>query len=194
MAAQPRHVWTEAEYLEFERASESRHEYYRGEIFDMAGASPAHVLIATNASGILYVQLRKRPCAVYQTDLRVKVKGGGLYTYPDIVVVCGSPEYADEKRDMIVNPTLIIEVLSSSTESYDRGEKFRGYRNLDSLQEYLLIAQDTPRIERYLRQSSNEWLLTEITGLDATLELPSIQCTLALVDVYEKVTFEENPV
>jgi Uma2 family endonuclease len=191
MAAQPRHIWTEAEYLEFERNSDTKHEYFAGSVYAMSGAREPHNAINQSAANALYTQLKKRVCKVYTNDMRVKVNQAGLYTYPDTIVMCGKPQLEDDKFDTLLNPILLIEVLSPSTENYDRGEKFRLYRQIDTLQEYVLIAQDTPRIERYLRQSSNEWLLTEVTGLDATLELPSIQCTLALVDVYEKVTFGE---
>ncbi len=192
MSALPKHHWTEAEYLEFERTSESRHEYYRGEIFDMAGAKEAHIIIAANGVTSLNLQLRDHPCRVYQSDLRVQVSEIGFYSYPDIAVICGESQYADDKRDMIVNPILIVEVLSPSTENDDRGEKFRHYRNLESLQEYLLIAQNSHHIERYLRQETGDWLLTDRTGLDKTLDLPSIKCTLALAEVYRKVIFEDN--
>jgi len=191
MAAQPRHVWTEAEYLEFERSNDRKHEYFAGNVYAMTGASQDHNRVAGSTFASLYAQLRNRPCDLFSDNMRVKVRGDGLYTYPDLSIVCGKPQLEDTKFDTLLNPALIIEVLSPSTENYDRGEKFRLYRQIDSLQEYLLIAQDTPRIERYLRQPNHEWLLTEVSGLAATLELPSIQCTLALADVYEKVTFED---
>jgi Uma2 family endonuclease len=143
---------TEAEYLEIERTAEWKSEFFNGEMFAMAGATPEHVLIAGNVAAELRLQLRGRPCRVYPVDLRVKVSDTGLYTYPDVVVVCGEPRFDELRGDTLLNPTLIVEVLSSSTEAYDRGDKFAHYRRLDSLQEYVLVAQDRCRIERFLRQ------------------------------------------
>ena len=185
------HIWNQKDYLAFERANEERHEYFNGEVRKMNRGNANHTLIVGSAAASIYSQLRSRPHKVYMLNLRLKVQSIGFYTYFDIGVTSDDVQLEDEHKDTLLNPTLLIEILSPSTENYDRGEKFRRYSNLDSLQEYLLIAQDTPRIERYLRQANNEWLLTEVAGLDATLELPSIQCTLALVDVYEKVTFGE---
>ncbi|MBI1258949.1 MAG: Uma2 family endonuclease [Chloroflexi bacterium] len=190
MVASQKQKWTVEEYLAMERASEEKHEFLDGEIYLMSGASENHNLIVGVTVGIFYNQLRKRPCSFYPSDMRVKVKDTGLYTYPDITIVCGTPEIESMDQDTLLNPTVIIEVLSPSTESYDRGKKFQHYRELDSLQEYILIAQDQARIERYLRQPSGEWLLTDAVGLEAVIELPSIECTLALADVYEKVSFE----
>lgn len=123
--------------------------------------------------------------------MRVKIGSNALYIYPDISVVCGEPEFEDDFVDTLLNPTVIIEVLSPSTELYDRGRKFQHYRTLTSLQEYVLIAQDSYRVEHFIRQPNDEWLLSDAVTLDATIQLPSIQCQLALSDVYEKVTFEE---
>lgn len=189
---------TEAEYLEFERSSELKHEFLDGEIYAMSGASRAHNLICMTASFLLYSQLRGRPCETYQSDMRVKVPATGLYTYPDVTVVCGQVELADEAFDTLLNPTIIIEVLSPSTERYDRGRKFQHYRKLPSLQEYVLIAQDAPRIEHYRRGQDGTWLLTDASGLEAVVQLPAIGCTLALSEVYEQVAFtaeeqEETP-
>lgn len=177
------------EYLAFERASEIKHEYFDGEIYAMTGASEAHNLINLNVATALKNQLRGRPCKIYASDMRVKMARSRIYTYPDISIVCGEARFADGEFDTLINPTLIIEVLSPSTERHDRGAKFRAYRELDSLQEYLLIEQDAPRIERYLRQESGLWLFSEAKDLSETMELPSIGCTLALVDVYEQVNF-----
>lgn len=189
MAAYPQHHWTEKEYLSFERGSDARHEYYDGNIYAMAGASRQHVRVTGNTFANLHAQLRDKACGIYATDMRVRVSSK-VYTYPDIVVVCGEEKFIDDEVDTLLNPTLIIEVLSPSTEQYDRSGKFQNYQLLESLQEYLLISQDHARIERYLRQENNEWLLTNAIGLEAVLELPSIQCTLPLSDVYEKVEFQ----
>jgi Uma2 family endonuclease len=184
-------LWTEAEYLAFERASEIKHEYDHGEIFAMEGASEQHNLITVNVAASLHAQLRQRPCWVYSNDMRLKISARN-YTYPDIIVVCGAPQIADEQGDTLLNPTLIVEVLSPSTEQYDRGRKFQYYRTLASLQEYVLISQEQARIEHYVRQDNGKWLYTHHAGLDAALELPSIGCRLALADVYEKVTFDDT--
>ncbi|MFN8451812.1 MAG: Uma2 family endonuclease [Anaerolineae bacterium] len=184
---------TVEEYLAFERASEEKHEYLNGEIFMMSGASRHHNIIQINVAASLHAQLRQRSCTAFPSDMRVRISTG-LYTYPDISVVCDPPQYDEsEYQDTLLNPTLIVEVLSPSTESFDRGRKFQHYRALASLQEYVLIAQDSAHIERYLRQPNDEWLLADATGLDASIELSSIGCTLVLADVYEKVTFEDSP-
>lgn len=194
MSAVRQQTMSVEEYLAFERASEEKHEYLNGEIFLMSGASNNHNLIVGTTLGIFYVQLRNTGCIYYPSDMRIRVSETGLYTYPDISVVCDPPQLDKSAyQDTLLNPTLIVEVLSPSTESYDRGRKFQHYRALESLQEYVLIAQDSPHIERYLRQPSGEWLLADATGLDARIELSSIGCTLALADVYEKVTFEDSP-
>jgi Uma2 family endonuclease len=187
MAAQPKTYISVADYLAGERMSDIKHEYHAGEVFAFAGGSEEHNLIAANVLATLHTQLRRRPCKIYPSDMRVKIQRTGLYTYPDVVVVCGHPHFEDAEHDTLLNPTVVIEILSPSTERYDRGKKFQNYRTIDSLAEYLLIAQDTLRIEQYIRQPDQQWLLSEAASLDATIELPSIQCTLALADVYEKV-------
>jgi Uma2 family endonuclease len=190
MATAPRDTWTPQAYLEFERASDEKHEFIDGEIFLMAGASANHNVILANTLASLHAQLRQQPCVVYPSDMRIKISQSGMYTYPDISVVCGSPVFDDSERDSLLNPTVIVEVLSPTTESYDRGKKFQHYRTLESLQAYMLIAQDSIRIERYLRQPNDQWLLSDVTDLEAALELPSISCTLLLRDVYEKIAFD----
>ena len=147
-------VMTEAEYLDFERASEFKHEFLAGEVFAMTGASRAHNLMSVNVITTLKNQLRGRPCEIYPGDMRVAVKATGLYTYPDISVVCGEAQFADDQLDTLLNPTVIIEVLSPSTERDDRGKKFQNYREIVALEEYVLIAQDSPRIERFLLQDN----------------------------------------
>ncbi len=187
-----RSTYTASEYLALERASETRSELVNGQILAMTGASRAHNLIAASICREIGNHLKGRPCEAYQSDMRVKVSPTGLYTYPDVVVVCGSPSLEDEYGDTLLNPTLLVEVLSPSSEAYDRGEKFAHYRRLDSLREYLIVAQDRPRVERYVRDGER-WVLTEASGLDATLDLASIGCVLALADVYDKVPFEPEP-
>jgi Uma2 family endonuclease len=187
MAAQPQPFVTDAEYLALERDSLTKHEYYAGEIFAMSGGTEAHNLIAANVVAALHGQLRRQPCRVYGSDMRVKVLQTGLNTYPDVSIVCGQPQFADDRRDTIMNPVLLIEVLSPSTERYDRGMKFQNYRTIDTLQDYILIGQDDHRIEHYSRQEAGQWVLNEVAGAEATLPIPSLQCQLALADVYEKV-------
>jgi len=161
----------------------------------MAGASPQHVLIVTNVAAELRNQLKKRPCTVYSTDLRVKISPTGLYTYPDVVVVCGKPQFNDEHEDTLLNPILIVEVLSESTADYDRGSKFAHYRMLESFQEYLLIAQDQYHAEQVVRQPDNRWLLSETNRWEDRITLTSINCVLPLVEIYEKVDIpDKHPV
>ncbi len=178
---------TVEEYLAMERISEIRHEYFDGEIYAMAGARRNHILITGNLVATLNVQLRSKPCEVYPTDMRVKVSAKH-YAYPDVVVVCDKPQFDDDTMDILNNPTIIIEVLSSSTERYDRGKKFASYRELPSLQEYVLVSQYDPHIEHYVRMGE-KWALSDTIGLESVVELPSIGCTLKLSDVYAKVEF-----
>jgi len=186
MAAVPQQSISAAEYLAFERGSTQRHEYFRGRIVALAGASEAHNLIVGNVFAALHSQLRRRPCRVYPSDMRVKVEQTGLYTYPDVLVVCGAPCFEDARRDTLLNPIVLVEVLSPSTESYDRWKKVQHYRTIESLAAYLLIAQDERQIERYLRQPGGQWLLSEFSASDAQIELDPIGCALALAEVYEK--------
>ena len=184
---------TPEDYLAIERSAEFKSEYFDGEIFAMAGASRAHNSIVLNTGSEIRQHLKNRSCKAYVNDMRVKVSPTGLYTYPDVVVVCGKEQFEDTHLDTLLNPTLIIEVLSDSTEAYDRGRKFEHYRHLDSLVEYVLIAQQRPHVESFRRQSDQHWLLTECSGLDATLRLQSIDCDLALAEIYAKVELSESP-
>lgn len=190
MVANARKKWTVEEYLAFERTSEEKHEYYAGEIFAMSGASRNHNLIVMNTGTTLNSQLAQQPCEVYPSDMRVKVSNI-KYTYPDVSVVCGEPRFADSEFDTLLNPTIIVEVLSDSTENYDRGKKFEHYRTLESLQEYVLISQNEIHIEHYQRTAS-KWILSETKSVDDLIELPSIGGTLNLADIYRKITFEVN--
>ncbi|MEK8016928.1 MAG: Uma2 family endonuclease [Candidatus Parabeggiatoa sp.] len=190
MSAQPQSVYiTPQEYLTIEHEAEYKSEYFDGEIFAMSGASPKHNQITINVSAEIQTQFKKRPCRVYSNDMRVKVSPTDLYTYPDIVALCDKARFDDEHKDTLLNPTVIIEVLSDSTANYDRGTKFKHYRTLESLKEYLLIAQDECHIEHYIRQINNQWVLSETSDLKETIDLPSIDCHLALTDVYDKVEF-----
>jgi Uma2 family endonuclease len=187
MSLQPQRRYTPEEYLALERKAEYKSEYFAGEIFAMSGASERHNLIVANVVAALHTQFRNRPCKVYPGDMRVKVNTTGLYTYPDVVALCGEAQFDDEQRDTLLNPTVIVEVLSPSTEAYDRGDKFGHYRKLASLAEYVLISQEKSHIEHYLRQPDNQWLLSEASDLQDVMQLPSIGCVLLLAEVYDKV-------
>ena len=187
MAIQPDVYVSSPEYLAMEKQAVYKSEYIAGTIVAMSGASRKHNLIVTNIVTSLVQQLRGRSCEVYANDMRVKMPASNLYVYPDVVVVCGTPQFEDSDLDTLLNPTLVIEVLSQSTEFRDRGVKAQAYRLRDSLTEYLLIVQDHCRIEQYIRQADNQWLLVDFRALEETANLASIHCTLALQDVYDRV-------
>lgn len=194
MTAQPKRYITEQEYIEVERESVIKHEYYDGEVYAMTGASRIHNLIAGNTLASLHGQLRRKPCQVFPSDMRVKIQQTGLHTYPDLVIICGEPRFTDDALDTLLNPLVLIEILSPSTERYDRGMKFQHYRTIESLQDYILIAQDEHHIEHYSRQDNGQWLLQEAAGIEARLTISSIEGVLLLADVYEKVYIApENP-
>jgi Uma2 family endonuclease len=183
---------TPQQYLEIERQADHKSEYFAGEVFAMVGASRKHNLLATNVTREMSEQLKERDCEVYAADMRVKVDVTGLYTYPDVVVACDGPHFDDNAVDTLLNPIVLIEVLSDSTEAYDRGKKFAHYRKLESLREYLLIAQDRCHVEHYVRQADNQWLLSETDEPNGEVFLPSIKCTLQVAEVYDKVRFERT--
>jgi len=191
MSAIPKIKLTPEEYLEFERKSEIKHEFFDGEIFAMSGAKRNHNKITTNLSGLVWQHLKGKNCENYSNDMRVFVPETGLYTYPDLVVVCGEPQFQDDVFDTLLNPILLVEVLSETTESYDRGKKFQHYRSIESLQEYVLVGQDEARIEKYVRRGDGFWLLSEAVGLSAEIEFPSIECRIPLREVYDKINFSE---
>ncbi|HZD05565.1 MAG TPA: Uma2 family endonuclease [Longimicrobiales bacterium] len=175
------------EYLDLERRAETKSEYLDGRIYAMAGASRAHNAIVANLVIEIGRQVKGGPCRVYPSDLRVRVSEAGMYTYPDVSVVCGEAELEDEHRDTLLNPTVLIEVLSESTERYDRGRKAEHYRRIGSLQEYVLVAQAEPHVECYRRAGEREWVLTEAVGLDESAQLTAVPCVLLLRDVYDGV-------
>jgi len=191
MSAHVQHL-TPDEYLKIERAAEFRSEYFNGRMYAMAGGSHRQAIVIANLVAALHHQLSKRGCLVTPSDLRVRVDPGGLYTYPDVVVVCDKPKYADNERDTLLNPLLIIEVLSPSTEAYDRGFKSAQYRTMTSLQEYALVSQTEPRIEIFRRRQEGEWVFSESAGLDAVCRMESVGCTLALSAIYENITFSDE--
>lgn len=187
----PKYVSPE-DYLAAERESLEKHEYFDGEIFLMSGASDGHNTINGNAYASLHFQLKKRPYKAYQSDMRVHIPKTGLYTYPDIAVVCEKPQFLpDGELDTLTNPGLIVEVLSSSTEGYDKGAKFDNYRSLESLREYVLISQSAKQVMRYTKQSNGDWLLTDFIGDRTEIALASIECRLSTDDIYDKVDFPQ---
>lgn len=186
MFSQPNARHTPEEYLALERQAEHKSEYYGGQIFAMGGASPRHVLIVTNVVAELRSQLKSRHCTVYSTDLRLKVSPT-LYTYPDVIVVCGAPCFDEKEGDTLLNPTVIVEVLSDSTKDYERGRKFEQYRALECCAEYLLIAQDKHHVEHYMRQPDGRWVLSETNRPEDAITLASIGCDLPLAEIYDKV-------
>ena len=193
MTSFPKTRMTEAEYLAFERKSREKHAFYRGEIFAMAGASREHNLISLNIGAELRQQLKDRRCEAYVGDLRVRIDQLGLHTYPDVVVVCGEPEFLDAEVDTLLNPVLLIEVLSESTEDYDRGMKFKQYRQIPSLKEYLVVSQTEPLVEQYVRRGDTYWELGEVRGLDQKLTLSSVGCELPFSEIFAKVVFPTEP-
>jgi Uma2 family endonuclease len=192
MSAQSLQRWTAAEYLAFERGHPEKHEFIDGRIVQQAGGSRNHALISANIVSNLHQQLRGRTCTVYGSDMRVSIPQAQRYVYPDVSVVCGDARFEDAYEDSLGNPTLIIEILSPSTERYDRGKKFQAYQKIESFQEYLLIAQDTIMVEHFMRQSNTLWTFDVVTDSSATLTLTSIQCTLRVEDIYEKLALADQ--
>ncbi|MYH80027.1 Uma2 family endonuclease [Candidatus Poribacteria bacterium] len=195
---------TPEEYIAFERkflpdADIIRHEYINGELIAMSGASRAHNLITMNVSAALHSRLRGSECETYANDMRVSTPTTTSYFYPDVVVVCEEPRFEDDVFDTLLNPIILVEVLSPSTEVYDRREKFAHYRQLPSLQEYVLVAQDQVRVEHYRREEKQDttpvtptdWIFTDFQELEEILPLTSIQCELPLQEIYERVTLPD---
>ncbi len=193
MSAQPQHYYTPEEYLSLERAATYKSEYLAGEIFAMAGASLRHNIIAANFVRLLGNAFQGRPCLVVASDMRVRVAASGLYTYPDVVAVCGPIKFADSDthQDTLLNPTMIFEILSPSTEGYDRGKKFANYRQIPTLTDYVLVAQDEPLVEHFARQGST-WTMTTVSALDETLHITAIDSDLPLVAIYQNVEFASS--
>lgn len=188
MSSNPKILLTEEEYLAIERPAAFRSEFYNGEMFAMAGASRRHNRIVTNLVAALDNQLRERPCNVYSNDMRVKIPSTRLYTYPDVVATCGEERFADEEQDVLLNPLVVIEVLSDSTEAYDRGKKFEHYQSISSLNIYILVAQNAPRVEQYVRQANGKlWIYSEVHEAGEAVEIEAIGCKLQLGDIYTKV-------
>jgi Uma2 family endonuclease len=190
MSAQAHPRLTEEEYLALENAAEFKSEFYDGVMYAMAGTTPAHSLVTANLTSQLWQALRQRPCRVYVSDLRVR-SNRDTYTYPDIAVACSEPRFAEKYKNTLINPTVLIEVLSPSTEYHGRGLKFRRYRQLESLKEYVLVSQDLALVETYVRQPSGSWLLSEFSGIDAVATFESLDCKIPLTEIYHQVEFSE---
>jgi Uma2 family endonuclease len=193
MSSQPKSFLTAEEYLERERRAEYKSEYFRGEVFAMAGASERHNWIVTNLMRQLSVQLLERSCRVYAGDLRLRVSPTGLYTYPDVLVICGGVQFADDQKDTVLNPVVLIEVLSDSTSDYDRGGKFQQYRTLPSLQEYLTVAQNEPHVEQWSRKYEDTGLFVEYNNLSQSIPLAPINCILPMAEIYRGVEWTSEP-
>ncbi len=193
MAAEFKPKLTFDEWLEIESKAEFKSEFANGRIYAMAGASPEHNQIVANVIVEFGVQLRKRPCIVYPSDLPLRVEKREHGRYPDVTVVCGEPQfYKGKNLSALLNPTVLVEVLSSTTEDFDRDIKMEEYRAIPSLREFLLIAQDRCHVEHYVRQTGHQWLLTDFNSLKNTVVLPSIKCRLQLSAVYDKVKWPEE--
>ncbi|MBI3210107.1 MAG: Uma2 family endonuclease [Candidatus Solibacter usitatus] len=189
MASQSVPLLTEEEYLAIERKAATKSEYFRGEMFAMSGGTYPHHVIAMNISGRLYSALEDRHCAVFAEGLRLRVSSSGLYTYPDVMVICGKPEFADGEKDTVTNPVLIFEVLSESTEDRDRGFKSTHYRSIPSVREFVIVSQTEPLVEMYRRQDDGTWIIMDIRGLDATVQFASLGCSLSMRQIYRNVEF-----
>lgn len=178
---------TAEQYRELERSAETKHEFFEGQVYSMAGGTYAHAQLIGNLTGELYQALGDRPCRVLTTELLVRTGPQGLHTYPDVVVIRGEPKFADDRKDVLLNPAIIIEVLSKSTEAHDRGLKFAECRKIESLKEYALVSQIEPRIEVFSRGTQGEWTFRDFAGIDATCRFGSIDCELALERIYRNV-------
>lgn len=193
MSAVPKRKMTEEEYLAFEETSETKHEFYNGELFDMAGASRQHNDISTNLIVEIGTRLKGGPCRVSASDQRVKVRRTGLYTYPDLLIVCGPREFDPVNEHTLLNPNVVIEILSDSTEAYDRGTKFEHYQKLPSVREYVLVRQDRMRVERLVRQSDESWNAAAFDDPAGSFSLVTVPLTIPLADVYRDVELTEEP-
>lgn len=185
-------VFTPDEYLALERQSEIRHEFLDGTVYAMAGESLAHSTICFNLNVAIGLQLRGTSCRGLSPNMKVRAGEAGLYAYPDLTVVCGEPIFHDKHRDVLLNPTVIFEVLSRSTQTYDRGEKFERYKAIETLTDYVLVSQDRPRLEHFSRQPGGTWSRAELEGADAALKLDSVNCRVALADIYDRIDFTEG--
>ena len=187
MSSLPKTYLTPEEYLAFDRKAEVKSEYYAGQVIAFAGASKRHNLIVANVLAGIHRQLVDRPCNVYPSDMRVRISKTGMYAYPDVVVTCGEEQFADDNNDILLNPIMLIEVLSESTANYDRGDKFEHYRRIETLREYILVSQELHRVDQYVRQNDTQWLLTEFHTGEDSIKFSSINCELSLKEIYAKI-------
>jgi Uma2 family endonuclease len=202
LKAKPPKLYTVDQYLEMERDALERHEYIDGEIFLMAGESDNHEIISANLSGELYIQLKGKDCQFRIKDAKIKSGGfakeaetsaKGMFSYPDLVVICGEVKYHDQRKDIILNPKVIIEVLSDSTGNFDRGDKFIRLRMFnETLTDYVLVSQDKPQVEHFVRQDDNSWKVYTYIGLDKICSIESIGCTLKLAEIYDRIKFSKK--
>ncbi len=183
-------VFTPDEYLELERLSEIRHEFLDGTVYAMSGESLAHSKICFNLYVAIGMQLRGTNCGGFSPNMKVRAGEAGLYAYPDLAVVCGEPTFHDRHKDVLLNPTVIFEVLSRSTQAYDRGDKFERYKSIETLRDYVLVSQDRPHLEHSSLRPDGTWSHTEFDGTDDSLTLDAINCRVALADVYDRIDFE----
>ncbi len=190
MGTQRKLYATVEQYLAIERVALEKSEYYNGEMFLMSGASEPHNLISANIVAILWNHFRRRGCRVYGSDMRIYTKTTGLFSYADAVVVCGKPEFYDREQDVLTNPTLIVEVLSPSTERYDREKKFELYKGSPTFQDYVLIAQSEPKVMHWQKSEAGEWRASEVLGLESTLEIARYELHIPLSEIYLNVEFE----
>jgi Uma2 family endonuclease len=195
MSTAPKRLMTPEEYLAYERSSEEKHEFYRGEIFAMSGMSYEHSQINANLMRELGNRLAGSTCEPHASDLRVCVHPSGLYTYPDVLVVCGRPSFLDKRFDTLLNPTMIVEILSQSTQSYDRGAKFEQYQRIESLRVYVLVSQEAVRVEWFTRGEDGAWIYRAVNGVDGVLDLSevlAVPVSIRLGAIYERVEFGEG--
>ncbi len=192
MSALPKRIFTQEEYAMLEEKAPYKSQYVAGEIYAMAGVEPAHNRISENLSGMFYVRFRGRPCETFASDVKVRAKVEDLWTYPDYSVLCGTPSYdTSTKPSSLLNPQVIFEVLSPSTEDFDRGDKFERYKRIESLTDYVLVAAEKMRVEHYVRQTNGGWLYHEYHEAPDLLKLASVEAELPLAEIYERVTFPE---
>ena len=192
MSVLPKRIFTQEEYAMLEEKAPYKSQYVAGEIYAMAGVEPAHNRISENLSGMFYVRFRARPCETFSSDVKVRVKAGDLWTYPDLSVLCGQPKYdTGTKPSSLLNPQAIFEVLSPSTAAFDRGDKFERYKQIESLTDYVLVASEKMRVEHYVRQTNGDWIYREHHEGTDVLKLGSVEVELPLAEIYERVAFPE---
>ncbi len=192
MSAVKKEKYTEREYLEIERQAETKSEFYEGEFFAMAGASREHNIISLNIALSFRRKTKKRHCEVYHSDMRVYASNYGLYTYPDVTLVCGEPHFIDGVFDTLLNPSVLVEVLSKTTEDYDKNQKFDFYRSIDSLKYYLIVRQNRPYVEVWKKVKEDFWEVQFCDKLEDVARLDNLELTLELAEIYEKIEFKEE--